>query len=443
MRRFALAGDRVLTPEGVRPASILIEDGRIVAVQDLDAPGASREAARHVGRLVILPGLVDTHVHINDPGRAEWEGFDSATRAAALGGVTTLVDMPLNSDPPTVTPAALERKRARVAESARVDVGFWAGLVPDSIDRVDDLCDAGARGFKAFMVDSGIAEFPPVDEDHLLRAMPRIARRGVPLLVHAEDPAMVRAPGGAIPDLIAWEASRPPIAEVAAIERLVGAARRTGCRIHVVHVASVDAADRIAEARSEGVSITAETCPHYLTFALEDLPPADAVFKCAPPIRGARHRAGLRQALLAGTIDLIATDHSPCPPAAKATPGGDLGTAWGGIASLGLQLPVLWWEASRCGVDLARLVGWLASAPAELAGFAGRKGAIRPGADADLVLFDPEPVREISTGDLGFRYPVSPYLGRSMRGRVCEVLLRGRTIVKEGEVRAENLGRAL
>lgn len=447
---FVLQSRRVVTPEGLRPARIVVDGGRIVGVDPIPPPDEPSPVPERgprvedVGDRLVLPGLVDTHVHVNEPGRTEWEGFATATRAAALGGVTTLVDMPLNSEPTTTT-AAVARKRAAAEAAARVDVAAWGGLVPASVDRVDELAAAGVLGFKAFLVDSGIPDFPPVDEEALAAAMPRIAGRGLPLLVHAESAAVIgeRAsapPAGARRSFAAWAATRPARAEVEAIELLSRLAADTGCRVHVVHVSSAEGAARIAAARVAGVPIGGETCPHYLLWRAADVADGDTAFKCAPPLRSATDRDALWAALAAGALDLVATDHSPAPPALRCLDRGDFFEAWGGIASLGLALPVLWAAASRREVPIERLARWLASGPARLAGLE-TKGEIRAGADADLVVFDPEPTWVVGTEHLRFRHALSPYVGVEARGRVDAVFLRGEPVVARGEVTGDPGGR--
>ena len=304
-----LRSSRVVLPGGERPASVHVEDGRIVRIDD------DPRATLDVGRLLISPGLVDTHVHVNEPGRTEWEGFDTATRAAAAGGVTTIVDMPLNSIPATTTAAALEAKRAAARDRVHVDVGFWGGVVPGNAGELDALVDAGVRGFKCFLAPSGVDEFRHVGEHDLRQAMPILARRGVPLLVHAEDPALIADCELGTADYQRWESSRPPAAEVAAIELMVRLAREFGTGVHIVHVAAAEAVSVVANAKAQGIPITAETCPHYLTFTAEEITDGATEFKCAPPIRESRHREALWFALADGVIDLIASDHSPAPPA--------------------------------------------------------------------------------------------------------------------------------
>lgn len=432
---------RVVLPDGVRPAAVVVRDGRIEAVLDPDAP-VQGAAVLDAGERVVLPGSVDPHVHVNEPGRTEWEGFETAGRAAAAGGVTTIVDMPLNAIPPTVTPAALAVKRSAAEGVCRVDVGFWAGLVPGGADAMAATVDAGALGAKAFLVDSGVPEFPPVGEADLERGMEALAARGAPLLAHAEWPAALR-PGELEADPgahAAWLASRPPEAEVEAIRRLIRLAGETGAAIHVVHLSAAGALPDLAAARAGGLPITVETCPHYLTFDAGEIGPGDARFKCAPPIRDAANRERLWEALADGTIDLVASDHSPCPTEAKR---GDFRTAWGGVASLGVGLAALWTEASARGFGLADLARWTAAAPARLAGLEGTKGAIAAGLDADLAVWDPDAESVVEAEDLRFRHPVSAWTGRRLRGRVVTTLLRGRVVYDEGAFPGAPAGRSL
>jgi len=415
----------------VAPASVTIEGGRIATVR----PYGTDPSAIDLGDLVILPGLVDTHVHINEPGPADWGGFKTASQAAASGGVTTLVDMPLNSDPVTVTPRALEEKRDAAAVACAVDYGFWAGLVPGGVSEIEPLWAGGALGFKAFLVDSGLPDFQPVDRALLAQAMPRLAALEAPLLVHAEAPELVaratrvvRAKMGEREDTTShdlWVESRPPEAEAAAIDLVAELSRETGCRVHVVHVAGRAAIARVRAAKHAGARLTAETCPHYLTFESAAVPEGAVEYKCAPPIREGQDREALWAALSDGSIDFVATDHSPCPPALKA--GRGFFGAWGGIASLGLALSVVWTEGEGRGVTLDDVARWLSAGPARLAGLE-RKGALRVGADADLAIFDPSAEFVLSSEHLAFGGAISPYLGRRMRGMVKATLLRGRLV---------------
>jgi len=421
---LAIRARRVVTPEGIRPATVAVRDGRIAAVTEFgDSPDAA--AVEELPRQeILLPGLVDTHVHVNEPGRTEWEGFASATRAAAAGGVSTLIDMPLNSVPPTTTTGALHRKRA-AARGGWVDVGFWGGAVPGNLTALAGLHHAGVFGFKAFLVDSGVPEFGCLDPAGLDAALAAAAELDALLIVHAEDPGVIAAaprPSGR--SYAGFLASRPPGAEDAAIAGLLAAAGRHGARVHVLHLASASALPIIAAARAEGVRVSAETCPHYLTFCAEEVPDGATEFKCCPPIRGAAHRDGLWDGLADGLIDAVVSDHSPCPPGLKQRDSGDFGAAWGGISSLQLGLPAVWTQARQRGHSLADVARWMAAGPAALAGVPG-KGAIAPGCDADLVAFDDTASFTVDPTRLYHRHPVTPYAGRTLTGVVRRTWLRG------------------
>ncbi len=436
---LVLVGRRVVTPEGERPGAVLVRDGRIVDVED-DVPAGAR-AVVDLGDLALLPGLVDSHVHVNEPGRTHWEGFHTATRAAAAGGVTTIVDMPLNSLPPTTTVAALAVKRAAAGPQAFVDVGFWGGVVPGSEEHVAALHEAGVLGFKAFLCDSGVPEYPHFAPGAIAGVLGRTAAVGSTLLVHAEDPSHLRATDGADPARYAtWLDSRPAQAEEAAVAAVVDAARLTGGRAHVLHLSAASAGDQVAAARAEGLPITAETCPHYLTLAAEAIPDGATEHKCAPPIRDRANADRLWDALAAGTLDAVVSDHSPCPPEGK-TPGNFV-TAWGGIASLQLGLPLVWTQASARGHELSDLARWMSAGPAAIAGLA-TKGAIAPGFDADLVVFDPDARWTVDAKRLHHRHPVSPYHGREVRGAVRATYLRGRRIASDDRVEGPAQGRLL
>jgi allantoinase len=427
----AIRARRVLTPGGERPATVLIRDGLIAGLADYEA--APDGVVSVAGGEVLLPGLVDSHVHVNEPGRTDWEGFATATAAAAAGGVTTIVDMPLNSIPPTVTVAALTAKRAAAAGQLAVDVAFWGGAVPGNAADLRPLHDAGVAGFKCFLLPSGVDEFPPLDAEQLMAAMTVIAGFGGLLIAHAEDPAVIgAAPPAQGRRYAAFLASRPPDAEVRAIGTLLAATRQTGCRTHVVHVSAAAALPVIRAAQAEGLPVTAETCPHYLALRAEDVPDGGTQFKCCPPIRDEANQAGLWAGLLDGTIGCVVSDHSPCPPAAKRLATGDgqrgdFGAAWGGIASVQLGLPVLWTEAARRGIGLDQVVGWMAAAPARLTGL-GDRGAIAPGQRADFCVFAPDESFVVAGGMLRQRHPVTPYLGRTLRGVVRGTWLAGRPI---------------
>jgi allantoinase len=437
----AIRSQRVVLPGGVKPATIQLEGRRIAAIEPYDGTTASID----VGDAIVMPGLVDTHVHINEPGRTEWEGFATATRAAAAGGITTLVDMPLNSIPSTTTVAALQAKREAAAGRCHVDVGFWGGVVPGNVADLEPLARAGVLGFKCFLSPSGVAEFNHVSEWDLRQAMPVLAKLDLPLLVHAEWPGLLSEPNPSDDprSYATWLTSRPPEAEAAAIDLLIRLSKHTGARVHIVHLASADAVASIAEARAAGVRVSIETCPHYLAFAAEDVADGNTALKCAPPIREARHRDGLWGALADGVIDLVATDHSPAPASLKHRDDGNFVEAWGGIASLQLSLPVMWTAAQQRGIGIERLVEWMSAAPARLAGLADLKGAIAVGRHADIVVFDPDREFEVDASRLYHRHPVTPYDGLRLRGKVLMTFLAGGLIVDgHGEVR-EGYGRLL
>ena len=430
---LVVRGQRIVLPGGIGAASIHIRDG---VIERVGAYGDAAAAADVIdaGADTVLPGLVDTHVHINDPGRADWEGFDPATRAAAAGGVTTLVDMPLNSIPPTTTVAGLSAKRASASGRSFVDVAFWGGVIPGNARELEPLARAGVRGFKCFLSPSGVEEFPHVGEADLREAMPILARLQLPLLAHAELPEQLRPVSGDPRAHETWLSSRPPVAEVAAIELLVRLAREFGARVHIVHLASAAAVEAVERARQAGVAITGETCPHYLTFAAEEIADGATAFKCAPPIRGREEREALWSALKDRRIDLVATDHSPAPPSTKCVEEGDFIRAWGGIASLQLGLAACWTGARQHGIPLESLVDWMSARPAWLAGLAGSKGAIVEGADADLVIFDPDASVVVDPARLHHRHPLTPYAGMELQGVVKRTLLRGETIFNDGMV---------
>ena len=446
MASWLIRSERVVLPDGVRPATIVVTDGRITAIEPHSGkPNDGAASTIEAGGSVVMPGLVDTHVHINDPGRAEWEGFETATRAAAAGGITTLVDMPLNSIPSTTNVPALEAKRRAAAGHCHVDVGFWGGVVPGNAKDIEPLAKAGVLGFKCFLSPSGVDEFDHVSEADLREAMPIIAATGLPLLVHAEWPALLREPDRrADPrSYTTWLDSRPTTAEHAAIDLLVELSARTKARVHVVHLASADALASIGGARASGVPITVETCPHYLTFCAEEVADGDTALKCAPPIRESEHRERLWRALADGHIDLVATDHSPAPAALKHIEDGNFIEAWGGIASLQISLPVVWTGAAQRGMPIERLAQWMSAAPARLAGLSGRKGAIKPGYDADLVIVDPDREMTVDASRLYHRHAVTPYDGARLRGVVMATMLRGEIVFEHGDCVGPPTGKTL
>jgi len=422
---IAFVAPRALVGDGETACVIGVRDGRIAAVAPHDAELDARETVRLTEHEVLLPGLVDTHVHINEPGRTEWEGFETATLAAAAGGVTTLVDMPLNSIPATTTHEALEVKRAAAEGQLHVDVGFWGGAVPGNVEQLAGLHDAGVLGFKAFLIDSGVPEFGALDGRGLLEAMSETSRLGALLMVHCEDPGVIAAaPAPLGRSYEAFLHSRPAAAEDVAIGHVLAGARATGGRAHVVHLSSSSALEDLRAARAEGLEVTVETCPHYLAIEADAIPDGATQFKCCPPIREGANQDRLWQALFAGEIDMIVSDHSPSPAALKCLDSGDFGEAWGGIASLQLGLSIMWTASRARGRTIAELVGWMARAPADLVGLS-HKGRIAVGADADLVAFDPEATFTVDPARLLHRHPVSAYAGRELQGVVRRTWLRG------------------
>ena len=425
---LVIRAERVVARHGEVARCIGVRDGTIVAIEpitsDLDAP----EVLELGPDEVLMPGVVDSHVHVNDPGRTEWEGFASATRAAAAGGVTTIVDMPLNSIPPTCDVPALELKRKTAESQAFVDVGFWGGAIPGNVPELRALHDAGVFGFKCFLLHSGVDEFPHLDPEQLEEAMREIQSFDGLMIVHAEDThAIERAPdphGETYEDFLH---SRPRGAENLAVAQVIELARWTGCRVHILHVSSSDVLAMLASARRDGVRITAETCPHYLTFSAEEIPDGATQYKCCPPIREAANRELLWQGLRDGVIDLVVSDHSPSTPDLKCFDTGDFGVAWGGISSLQLGLSAVWTEARRRGFTLVDIARWMSQAPAVQAGLRG-KGRIDLGYDADFCVFAPDDAFVVDVAKLHHKNAVTPYHGRPLAGVVRSTWLRGERI---------------
>jgi len=423
---LVIRGRGVVTLEGVRPASVHISAGLITRLSTWDdfPPGSTLVDA---GGCIVMPGLVDTHVHMNEPGRTEWEGFETGTRAAAAGGVTTVLDMPLNSIPATTTVQALEAKRESARGKTAINVEYIGGVVPGNAGELEGLRDAGVRAFKCFLSPSGVDEFPAVTERDLKEAFPVLARLGLPLMVHAEDPELLLPGRGSSRRYGDYLTTRPVVAERAAIATVTGLMAKYPTPVHIVHLSSASSLDVVRPARARGLPLTVETCPHYLTFAAEDIPDGATEYKCAPPIRDMAERDALWDAVIGGDIDLIASDHSPCPPAMKETDG-DFFAAWGGIASLQLSLPAVWTGARARGLRPGRIAQWMSTAPARLAGLGGRKGAIAPGYDADIVLWDPDERFRVSPSDLLHRHKVTPYVGRELFGKVSATYVGGQRI---------------
>jgi allantoinase len=441
-------GSRVITLQGERPAAIHIRGGVIAAVSEFDdvRPGS---AIHEASDLLVMPGLVDTHVHINEPGRTEWEGFESATRAAAAGGITTLIEMPLNSIPATTSVAGFREKVIVATGKLWVDTGFWGGLVPGNAEELSSLWEAGCFGFKSFLVESGVPEFARVSEMDLRQGLPTLAKIDAPLLAHAELPGPIedavkrRSSNGDGRRYETWIESRPRAAENDAIALLVDLGREYGGHVHIVHLSSSDALPRIRKAKGNGGRVSIETCPHYLTFAAEEIPDGATQFKCAPPIREGENREQLWAALGDGTIDMIATDHSPCQPAMKHLEKGDFMNAWGGISSLQLSLPAVWTQARARGYSLMHLVKWLCSGPARLAGLERKKGAIAVGCDADLVIWNPDAKFRVDPAQLLHRHKLTPYAGLELVGVVETTFLRGLKIFERGEFGGAPAGNVL
>lgn len=422
---LVIRAERAWVDGAFRPAQVQIADGVIVDVSDPSGP--PRGALQVRSDAVLLPGLVDSHVHVNEPGRTEWEGFRSATLAAAAGGVTTIVDMPLNSIPPTTTAAALALKREHAARSAYIDVGFWGGAVPENLGSLREVADGGVFGFKCFLAPSGVDEFGYLDAAGLFAAMTEIAALGSRIIVHAEDPGLLH-PGGALGrDYAAFLASRPPESEASAIALVIDTARRTGARAHILHLSDAAALPLIAAAKAEGLPLTVETCPHYLTIAAEEIPDGAAEFKCCPPIREERNQDLLWQGILDGTIDAIVSDHSPSTVALKRAGDGDFGLAWGGVSGLQVGLSAVWTEARSRGIPFEVLVPLFTTGPARIAGLTDR-GQITVGAPAHLTAFGLDDTHRIDARALQHRNPVSAYDGKMLTGRVRRTWLHGATV---------------
>ncbi|WP_440711105.1 allantoinase AllB [Herbiconiux sp. YIM B11900] len=426
---LAIRARSVFVDGGWREATIAVRDGVVAAVAEYDEEVPAHEVVTLPEGHVLIPGIVDTHVHVNEPGRTEWEGFTTATRAAAAGGVTTIVDMPLNSIPPTTTVEGLAVKREAAAPQASVDVGFWGGAIPSSLGTLEPLWNDGVFGFKAFLSPSGVDEFPHLSGPQLRAALEEIAGFGGLLIVHAEDPEVLdEAPADGGPDYFAFVASRPELAEEDAIAHVIEGMRATGARAHILHLSSARALAQIRAAKAEGLPLTVETCPHYLSFAAEHIPDGATQFKCCPPIRDEGNRDLLWEALLDGTIDLIASDHSPSTAELKFAGNGDFQEAWGGISGLQLAFPAVWTAARERGIPLERVLGWMALNTSALVGLGERKGSIALGADADLVDFAPDESFAVHAEQLEHKNKVTAYDGRTLHGVVHTTWLGGSVV---------------
>jgi allantoinase len=428
---------RVVTPLLTGAASVHISGGKIAAVREWDDVPAGIPL-HDAGDLVVMHGNVDAHVHVNEPGRTEWEGFETATRAAAAGGVTTIVDMPLNSIPPTTTLAGFEEKLAAAEGKSSIDVAFWGGVVPGNTAELEPLIERGVRGFKCFLIHSGVDEFPHVTESDLRKGMPEIARLGSVLLVHAEVPGPIDAAAssavkGDPRSYSTFLRSRPRESENQAIAMMIRLCRETGCRVHIVHHSSSDALPMLREAKAEGLPITVETCPHYLTFCSEEIPDGATHFKCCPPVRERENREKLWEAIADGTIDMVVSDHSPCTPDLKLRQSGDFMDAWGGIAALQFGLPVMWTNLRSRGFGLGDLTRLMSAEPASLAGIADRKGRIAAGCDADLVIWDPDRSFTVEPSIIEHRHKLTPYDRVEITGVIDTVYLHGQRVYSGGE----------
>lgn len=434
MEKVVIRSRRTVLPDGVGPASVHIASGKIARIGEWDDVGNTE--LRDAGDAVVMPGIVDAHVHVNEPGRTEWEGYESATRAAAAGGVTTIVDMPLNSIPPTTTLAGFEEKLAAAKDKGSVDVAFWGGVVPGNTSELAPLVERGVRGFKCFLIHSGVDEFPHVTEDDLRIAMPEIARLDSVLLVHAEVPGPIDAVAESLVgrDMRSYDTflrSRPREAENEAIEMMIRLCRETGCRIHIVHLSSSDAVPMLRAAKDEGLPVTAETCPHYLTFAAEDITDGATHFKCCPPVRESENREKLWTAIADGTIDMVVSDHSPCTPALKLLERGDFMNAWGGISALQFGLPVMWTNLKSRGYDLTDLTRLMSEQTAKLAGLADRKGKLVVGHDADIVIWNPDERFTVIAELIQHRHKLTPYSGMELLGKIDATFVGGRKVFED------------
>jgi allantoinase len=443
----AFLSNRIVTPEGTRAGALLIDGEKIRAICNLSEVPLDATLHDHIHH-AILPGLVDTHVHINEPGRTEWEGFRTATRAAAAGGYTTLVDMPLNCLPETTTVAALEAKRAAAQTKCFVDWAPWGGAVADNQQHLLPLARAGVLGYKCFLIYPGCDGFTMIDQQQLEAALPHIAESGLPLLVHAElaGPIDAAAPSLTNKDWRSYEtylASRPDEAELQAIRLMIRLCRQYKFHLHIVHLSTAQALAELQKARAEGLPITVETCPHYLHFSAEEIPDGSTLHKCAPPIRTRANREQLWQALRDNIIDMIVTDHSPCPPEMKRTDTGRFDQAWGGIASLSLALPIIHTEAHQRGFTLDHIARWMSKAPASLAGFSRKTGALAPNREANFVIFDTESTFIVTPNKLHHRHPISPYLNETLRGQVLSTWLRGEPVYQNAAFAETPRGREI
>ena len=437
---FAVRGRRVITSAdsgAASPATLVIRDGKVASIErhgDHDAVRGLEVV--DVGDLVVMPGLVEAHAHINEPGRTEWEGFETATSAAAAGGITTVIDMPLNSIPPTTTLAGLEAKKQAARGRCHVDYGLWGGVIPGNTREYESMVAAGVLGFKAFTCHSGVDEFPMATRADIDKAMPILAELGVPLLVHAELEGAGGRGSSALPKTKHYRdylESRPQVWEVEAIKMVTDLAKKHRARVHIVHLSAADALDDIARAKDAGIDITVETCPHYLTLTAEEIADGATWFKCAPPIREAENQRRLWQGLKSGIIDCVVSDHSPCTPQLKLMEEGDFGNAWGGIAGLQFSLSTVWTDACRAGHDLTSMTRWMSDRTSRLAKLHHRKGSLQPGHDADFVVWDPDATFTLTPAMIRHKHKVTPYEGKTLRGVVHATFVRGQNVYQINE----------
>ena len=433
IHQLVIRAKRAVFPDGIRPAVVVVDDERITALLEDGAAVEAQEEIVVPDDQVLMPGLVDSHVHVNEPGRTPWEGYESATRAGLAGGITTILDMPLNSSPPTTTVANLEAKEEAAQGKLSVDVGFWGGAVPGNIDQMAPLWDKGVFGFKCFTAHSGIDEYGYLGYEGVKEVLAELAELDAVLIVHAEDSRILaEAPQDITDQYATFLASRPRAAENTAIEQVLAAARETGARVHILHLSSSEALPAIRAAKQEGVKVTVETCPHYLTFASELIPDGATEYKCCPPLRENDNRKALWEGLKDGTIDHIASDHSPCTVDLKVKDTGDFGKAWGGVASVQLGLPAVWTAGEEFGIELSDIARWLAANPCASFRVSG-KGSIAVGNDADFAVVAPEETFVVDVEDLEHKNKISPYQGRTLRGVVKRTVLRGRTVDRDSK----------
>jgi len=443
---FALKSTRVVLDGKLQPAQILIENEKITQITDLN--GKLPVAAEDVGDKIILPGLVDTHVHINEPGRTHWEGFNTGTQSAAAGGITCVVDMPLNCSPVTTNAKALQIKLDSLDGQLWIDCGFWGGVVPDSLGDLDELIQAGVLGVKSFTIHSGIDDFPKVEQQHLHQAIEILAPYNVPYLIHAELNTEKKAAEPIGDKYQSFLNSRPKIWEINAIQMMIDLAKQAqkrgvSARIHIVHLSSADALPAIQSSQQQGLKLTAESCPHYLTLFAEEIPDGKTLFKCCPPIREKSNREKLWQGLSDGIISFVVSDHSPCTPQLKHIDSGDIENAWGGISSLQFGLSIIWTEAEKRGFSVPQVVNWMATEPAIFAGLGHRKGKIACGFDADLVIFDSEQSYIIDPHIIKYRHKITPYQGREVKGVIKRTYVRGHAVYSDNQLLGEPIGKPI